>query len=231
MNKQTGGIGTLNEHSLHAFLKEYYEPDASNREVKIGRYVADIKNPCGIMEIQTRGFSNLQKKLDFFLAEHEVTVIYPVAQKKRLIWVDPLTGEVTRPRRSPKEGMPCEIFYELVHIKKQLFAPNLRLKIVLLELDEYRFLDGWSLDRKKGSSRKDRMPLSILGEVNICCADDYQKLLPPRLPAIFTVADFMRCARASHTLAQRAVNVMSTVGVINRAGKSGRAFLYKICTL
>ena len=228
MKEQSTGIGTLNEHALHAFLKEHYEPDVKNREVKIGRYVADIKNRSGIMEIQTRGFSSLQKKLEFFLTEYEVTVIYPVAQKKRLIWVDPVTGEATKPRRSPKTGAPCEIFYELYHIRKQLCLPDLRFKIVLLELDEYRFLDGWSHDRKKGSTRKDRVPLSILSEVDIGGVSDYKKLLPVGLPDCFTVADFMRCARASHTLAQRAVNVLCAVGVIKRSGKSGRAFLYSI---
>lgn len=231
MDEKNTGIGTLNEHSLHAFLKEHFEPNPLNREVKIGRYVADILNPSGIFEIQTRGFSNLQKKLEFFLKEHEVTVVYPVAQKKRLIWVDPATGEASHPRRSPKEGTPFEIFYELIHINKQLCLPKLRFKIVLLELDEYRFLDGWSADHKKGSTRKDRVPLLILGEADICSASDYQKLLPPRLPDIFTVNDLMLCARASHTLAQRAVNVMCSVGAIERTGKKSRAYLYSKCTV
>jgi hypothetical protein len=227
MNEKHAGIGTLNERSLHAFLKEYYEPREENREVKVGRFVADILNSNGIVEIQTRGFSNLKKKLSVFLEKHEVTVVYPVAKIKRLVWVDPVTGEATRPRLSPKEGAASEIFYELIHIKDQLGATNLKLKIVLLELYEYRVLDGWSRDRKKGSTRKDRVPVSILDEVEIDCTADYKKLLPQGLPEIFTVSDFMKNSHASRTLAQRAVNVLCSVGALKRAGKKGRAYLYE----
>ena len=82
------GIGTLGEKSLHAALKRYLEPDETFREVAIGRYVADIVNPEGIIEIQTGGFGRLREKLGFFLDHYPVTVVYPVAQVKWLIGVD-----------------------------------------------------------------------------------------------------------------------------------------------
>jgi hypothetical protein len=227
----SGGIGTLNEHSLHAFLKQYYEPDATKCEIKIGRYVADIadiENSGAITEIQTRGFFSLKKKLAFFLKEHDVTVVYPVAQIKRLFWVEPTTGEALPPRKSPKTGKALEIFYEFIHIKELLCEPRLSFKIVLLELDEYKMLDGWSRDHKKGATRKDRVPTSILGEVDIRCTQDYLKLLPDGLPEKFTVSELMKAGHMSRTLAQRAVTVLRAVNVIERAGKSGRAYLYCI---
>jgi hypothetical protein len=226
--KNSGGIGTLNEHSLHAFLKETYEPDSLKREIKIGRYVADIENSGKIIEIQTRGFFSLKKKLAFFLKDHDVTVVYPVAQIKRLFWVDPVIGETSPPRKSPKTGKPFEIFYELIHIKELLCEPRLSFKIVMLELDEYRNLDGWSRDRKKGSTRKDRVPISIFGEVDICKTEDYLKLMPDGLSEKFTVPELMKCGHMSRTLAQRAVTVLCAVGVINRVGKAGRAYLYSL---
>lgn len=36
---KNNGIGTLNEHSPHAFLKEHYEPDALMHEIKIWRNI------------------------------------------------------------------------------------------------------------------------------------------------------------------------------------------------
>lgn len=221
-----GGIGTLNERSLHAFLKERCGPASAPREVRVGRYIADIADGDRIIEIQTRGFSHLRRKLEYFLEGHDVTVVYPVAQKKRLIWVDPGTGEALPARLSPKKGLACEIFYELIHIKSLLLEPRLSFKIVLLELDEYRLLDGWGGGGKRGSTRADRVPLSVFGEIDLKCPGDYKKLLPHDLGTEFTVAEFMRCARASRTLAQRAVNVLCAVGALKRAGKSGRAFLY-----
>ena len=61
-----GGIGTLSEKALHAALKSYYEPDFESREVKVGGFVADIVGENGIIEIQTRGFDRLGRKLDAF---------------------------------------------------------------------------------------------------------------------------------------------------------------------
>ncbi len=225
---ENSGIGTLNEHSLHAFLKEHYEPEPSKREIKIGRYVADIENGGKITEIQTRSFFSLKKKLSFFLKEHDVTVVYPVAQIKRIIWVDPDTSETHAPRKSPKTGKPFEIFYELINVKELLCEPRLSFKIVLLELDEYRSLNGWSRDRKKGSTRINRVATKILGEVDINNRQDYLKLLPEGLPQNFTISDLMKCGHMSHTLAQRAVNVLLAVGVTERIGKAGRAYLYTI---
>lgn len=228
MNKYNSGIGTLNEHSLHAYLKEHYSPDTLNCEVKIGRYVADIVAGDAVFEVQTRNFHSLKKKLAYFLKEHEVTLIYPVAQIKRLIWVDPETGEITKPRLSPKTGGPWEIFYELIHIKELLNEPRLHLKIVLLELDEYRSLDGWSRDRKKGSTRMDRVPRKILREVDVNDLSQFKRLLPENLPCEFTSKDIMKCAKCSRTLAYRAINILLSIGIIEFLGKRGNTKIYKL---
>ena len=63
---------------MHAALKSYYEPDFESREVKVGGFVADIVGENGIIEIQTRGFDRLGRKLDAFLEAVRVTVVYPV---------------------------------------------------------------------------------------------------------------------------------------------------------
>lgn len=230
MDSKTGGvgIGMLNEHSLHAFLKEYYEPDEIKREVKIGRFVADIADGSSIIEIQTRGFYNLKKKLAFFLKDHDVTVVYPVAFKKHIIWIEPETGEASKPRKSPKTGGQWEIFYELIHIKDMLCEPRLKFKVVLLDIDEYRKLDGWSMDRKKGSARIDRVPGKIHKEIEICSAADFVRLLPENLPPAFTTRDLQSCGKISRTLANRTVNVLKAVGAIRQIGKKGRNYLYKI---
>ena len=52
-NRVRDGIGTLSEKTLHSFLKNYLEPDSSFHEIKVGRYVADIKKDGYITEIQT----------------------------------------------------------------------------------------------------------------------------------------------------------------------------------
>ena len=99
-----GGIGCLGEKILHVVLKQYLEPDPSFHEVKIGRYVADIAGDSGVVEIQTRNFSALKKKLAAFLPHYPVTVVTPIPQIKWLSWIEEQTGEVTKKRKSPKTG-------------------------------------------------------------------------------------------------------------------------------
>ncbi|MDF2567294.1 MAG: hypothetical protein K0R90_750, partial [Oscillospiraceae bacterium] len=102
--REKNGIGTLSEKTLHAVLKQYFEPFLANHETKIGSFVADIVGEDGIIEIQTCGFDKLRKKLDAFLPVCKVTVVYPVTNIKWLSWIDERTGEITQKRKSPKQG-------------------------------------------------------------------------------------------------------------------------------
>jgi hypothetical protein len=226
--RQCSGIGTLRERSLHAVLKHTYEPDVSRHEIKIGNYFADIANEIGLIEIQTGNFNVLRRKLPVFLAERIVKIVYPIAQRKWLIWVDEETGEITKKRKSPKTGRTYDAFYELYKIKPMLTHPNLRLDIVLLDITEYRKLDGWSPDRKKGSSRTERIPETLVDIVSINSPQEYKKLIPRSLTGDFLAKDFAKASSLTRRNAQTALNVLSFVGVVSRTGKKGNAIVYRI---
>ena len=85
---KANGIGTLGEKSLHAILKHTYEPDVSCHEKKECGYYADISNGEGIIEIQTRNFNTLRRKLQEFLQERPVRIVYPLARCKWIVWID-----------------------------------------------------------------------------------------------------------------------------------------------
>ena len=157
-HREKNKIGTLGEKTLHAVLKNYFEPDETKQEIRVGSYYADIFDGEEIIEIQTRQFNKLREKLSVFLKEYPVTIVYPVPGEKHLYWLDQESGELSRGRLSPKKGTPYEICAELYKIKNYLRNPNLHFHILILEVDEYRFLNGWSKDRKRGSSRCDRIP-------------------------------------------------------------------------
>lgn len=228
INQQQGsnGIGTLGEKTVHSVLKAYYSPDASNHEIKIGNFVADIYNENGIMEIQTRSFFKLRRKLQAFLQIAPVTIIYPVHHIKWIRWVNPQTGEISPPRKSPKLGTPYMIFPELYGIKDFLYDPNLHIKIVLMDLEEYRFLDGWSKDKKKGSSRCDRIPTELVDEISISGPEQYRLLIPEDLPDEFSSLDFKKASGLSRSNAQTALNILFYLGAVDRIGKNGKSFLY-----
>lgn len=222
------GIGTLSEKSLHAVLKRYLEPIGENHEIKIAGYVADIVCETGIIEIQTANFNKIRTKLQRFLEYASVTLVYPVPGTKWLSWIDPETGEVTKRRRSPKIGTPFEVFSELYKIKTLLGHANLKVLVLVLELEEYRRLDGWSTDRKKGSSRVERIPLELERKVWLETAMDYADLLPETLGNPFTTRDFAKETRLTLKRAQTAVHVMYSLGALRKVGKQGNKILYEV---
>lgn len=220
------GIGTLSEKTVHSVLKSYYDSNTNNHEIKIEGYVADICNGHEIIEIQTRSFDKLRKKLSVFLDLYPVTIVFPIPYIKWIRWINPQTGEITRPRKSPKKGSPHIIFPELYKIKSFLLDPNLRLKIVMLNVEEYRFLDGWSVDKKKGSTRCDRIPTNLVQEIYISNAKDYNHLIPEFLEEDFTSKDYRKASGLSAGASSTAVHILNYVGAIERIGKKGHAYLY-----
>lgn len=226
----TGGIGTLGERTLHAVLKCYLEPDETLHEVKIGRRVADIARENEIVEIQTRSFGRLREKLDRFLRERPVTVVYPIARIKWIYWLNEEDGSLTEKRRSPKTGAPWDAFYELYQLRPMLGSAGLRFQLLFLDIEEYRLLNGWSADRKRGCTRFERIPLSLRGELLLDSPGSWLSMVPPGLPEPYTSRDFAKVAVLSRPTAQKALSVLLQTGAVERVGKEKNSYLYRTRT-
>lgn len=225
-SKACGGIGTLQEKILHLTLKHYFEPLEISHEIKIGRYVADIVNENGIIEIQTRSFDKLRNKLSDFLDVANVTVVYPIPASKWIIWVDTQTGESSAKRKSPKKGNFYSAFYELYKIKNLLTSPLLNIHLLLIDMIEYKNLNGWSKNKKRGSSRNVIIPVELVDELVISSPADFLKLVPFPPPEQFSSRDFAKATGLSLKLAQTALNVLFSVGAVQRIGKNRNSYIY-----
>ena len=181
IDRQRFGIGTLSEKTVHAIVKNYLQPDEDYQEIPIENYVADIYQNGEIIEIQTRSFDKMRNKLKAFLPLYPVTIVYPIPREKKIIWIDEESGELSAPRKSPLKGTRYNIFPELYKIKMFLKDPNIRLKLILMDMEEYKLLNGWSKDKKKGSSRYDRIPTNLVEEIEINCVEDYMQFVPYEL--------------------------------------------------
>ena len=228
IDRQRFGIGTLSEKTVHAILKNYYEPDEDQQEIPIDRYVADIYANGEIIEIQTRQFNKMREKLAAFLPLYPVTIVYPIPREKWIIWIDEESGELSKKRKSPAKGNPYLAFPELYKIKMFLKNPNLRIRLVMLDIEEYKLLNGWSKDRKKGSSRYDRIPTDLVQEFTIDRPEDVMQFVPLELESGFTSKEFAAAAHISPSLAQIVLNILHHMGTVKRAGKKGRLYLYEI---
>jgi len=219
-------IGTLKEKTLHSILKNYMEPDTSKQEIRIDRFYVDIFNEQGIIEIQTQSFQNLRRKLEVLLDKYVVTVVYPITYEKYLYWINTETGEISNKRKSPSKGSFYKSFFELYKIKQYLNHHNLRIHLMLINMEEYRLLNGWSKNKKKGSSRHDRIPCALVDECILSCPDDYLLLVPDSLGETFTVKEYMSASKLTSRVASLAINVLQEVNAVERVGKQGRAYVY-----
>ena len=222
------GIGTLSEKTLHAVLKLYYEPDEDKHEVAMSGYYADIYNDKGIIEIQTRQLNKLRDKLSVFLQDYHVTVVYPLPFNKWLSWVNPDNGEVQGRRKSPRHFTEYDAFYELYKIKSYLKNPNLSINLVLMDMEEYKLLNGWSYDKKRGSVRYDRIPVGIRKIIELDCPQDYMQFVPEGLERNFTSADFANAAHIDRQTAASVLAMLNYMEQVKRVGKTGNAYIYDI---
>ncbi len=220
------GIGVLSEKTLHSVIKRFIEPDESLHEVKVDGSYADVKNEDGIFEVQTRSFDKLRTKLATYLANEQVTVVYPIPATKRLLWIDPQTGDMTHPRKSPKRGCFFDAFPELYKLNKLIANDSLRVLLLLIDMDEYRYQNGWSADGKKGSTRQERYPAALADALLLATKEDYARLLPDCMCDPFTSQELAAAAEIRLRLAQTVLMVLTKRGAVQCIGKKGRLHLY-----
>lgn len=229
-------IGVLQEKTVHAVLKNFYEQDEDCHEIPVEGLVADIYNNGNIIEIQTAHFNKLRDKLGRFLPYYDVTVVYPIPATKMLIYFDNETGEITSKRKSPKRGNAYHIFPELYKIKSFLNDEHIHFIITLMDVEEYKVLNCENMNGKrrksrygrKKSMRYDRIPVGIVDEVHIERKEDYMQFLPIGLPEEFTTKDLAKEANIHVSLAQVTLNILTYTGNVERIGKKGRNILYKV---
>lgn len=223
---RVGGIGILGEKTLHATLKLWLDEDPAHHEIPLPEgYVADIFDGRQITEIQTAGFSGFRKKLAVLLEHYPVTVVHPLVRVKWVSWIAPDTGEITKPRRSGRRGSFTDAGRELIYILPLLGHPNLTVRLVLLDVEEQRLLDGWGRDGKRGSHRAERLPLALIDAVTLREPADYAVLLPAELPDPFTAAQFGKASRLQGRNLNGTLKVLLSVGVLRRE-KDGQRYLY-----
>jgi hypothetical protein len=227
-------IGILAERSLHAALKKWYAQAGDVTEVPLEGFHIDIVRGDLLIEIQTRNFFALKRKLGRLLETHRLRLIHPIAAEKWLVRVaaDGVT-EISR-RLSPKRGTFEDIFDELVHVPALLAHPNFSLEILLIRQEEIRRVRRAREKPAKRTrfprdwDRHDHRLLEVLGSRRIESLNDVRAFLPAALPPLFTNRDLAQLVGNNYTRAQSMTYVMRQIGLVRAAGRRGRSILYEI---
>ena len=219
-------IGVMREGPLHAAIKAVLAQPGDRMEVAVGRFVIDVVRADGeLVEVQTGGFGPLGAKLDALLDEHRMRIVYPVAAERRIVRTDG-RGEIVSVRRSPKRATALEVFSQLVTFPSLLSHPHLTFEVLLLNEDHVRGPEPVRRRRRTRDPGQRRL-VDVLGRVELRGPGDLLALLPALPAAPFTTRELATLCGCPVILAQRVVYCLRMLGLVEPAGKRGRAPLHR----
>lgn len=220
-------IGTLNEGSLHAALKQRYAEPGDVFEVPMEGFVIDIVRSAGqsdelLIEIQTGSFGAMGNKMDRLLQERKMLLVHPIAVESILHKPN------ARPRKSPKRGTLYSLFDELVSIPTLLDHPNLELEVVLVRVLKKQKHDAKARRGRGGFRTVDRVLDEVLETHRFNTLDDLLRLLPVGLPDTFTTADLASSGLMTRDAAQRLAYCFKAAGLIDQIERTRAGYHYQL---
>lgn len=227
MSDTSPHIGTLGEKHLHASLKRWYSRPGDRIEVPVDGFVIDLVRGDLLIEIQTRGFSSMKKKVISLLdGGHRIRIVHPIAVDRWIVKVDPDGAAISR-RRSPKHGAVTDVFTELVSFPELMGRPRLGVEVVLTVEEELRSHSPDRAWRRRGWVVVERRLVDVTDTLLLEHTDDLAALLPVGLPETFTTTDIADSLGRSRRTAQQMAYCLRRTDSIVAVGKRGNAIEYR----
>ena len=217
----------MNECSLHSEIKQAYSLPGDQLEVKLGNYIVDILRGNLVIEVQTKNFSALKRKLNVLVEKHPVRLVYPLTEKKLITYVAE-DHAVVNQRKSPRKGRLTDLFHELVMIPSMIGEENFSLEVLFINEEELRCNDGKGSWRRRGVSVIDRRLLKVNGRILFQNKGEYLKLLPDGLNAFFTNRELAKLANISLRSARQITYCLRKSDVIQLVERNGRQLVFKL---
>ena len=219
------------ESSLHRALKFQYSGEGGDTEAITGTYVCDGRTRKGeLIEVQTNSFGPLKEKVKALCKKNKVRIIHPIIIKKTLELYD-VDGRLIRKRKSPAKGCTHDLFKALIYAPELPLSKNLTIELALIDVIEKRIDDGSGSWRRKGVRIADKVLSAWHGSVILKKVKDYIKFAPFKKNECFTVKNLAEKARINADLSLKTIYTLTKMGILERVGKQGRAYVYKIGAL
>jgi hypothetical protein len=215
------------ENSLHEGVKRWYAKPGDLIEENVEGYLIDVVRGEQLIEIQTRNFSAIKKKLAKLVHSHRVHLVHPVSQRKWIMRIDSKGEEVSR-RRSPRRGRVEDVFLELVYMPDLVKETNFSLEVLLVHTEEVLKDDGRGSWRRRGWSIHDRRLLEVVESHVFLEPQNFLGLLPDSLLPEFTTRQLSDTLGIRLNIAQKMVYTLRHMGGLEAIGKRGRAPVYSV---
>jgi hypothetical protein len=217
----------MNQSSLHSAIKNWYSLPGDRFEVRVDDFIVDIVRETLLIEIQTRNFSAIKKKLIELLETHQVRLVHPIPQQKWIVYVT-ASGEIVRRRKSPRRGRLFDLFYELVRVPNLVKEENFSLDVLMIEEEEVRCNDGKGSWRKRGVSIKDRRLMQVHRTTLFKNERDFLRFLPSDLTQPFTNKALAKLSGVRINLARKITYCLRKMGAITTVGKKGKELIFEV---
>jgi hypothetical protein len=226
LRKTSHQISTLNEKPLHEALKRWYTQPSDMLEVPVDGFVVDIVRGDLLIEIQTRNFAAIRRKLEKLVVHHAVRLVYPIPSEKWIVKVVDQENHPISRRRSPKRGTLEHVFDELVSLPKLLLHPDFSVEVLLIHEEEVRRYDGTRAWRRRGWVTCERRLLKVVEQRILKTPEDMYTFIPSDLTQPFTASDLAVTRAIPRRLAQKMVYCLRLIGCIGPVGKRANSILY-----
>ncbi len=212
----SNGINTYGEKRLHRVLKRFVAEEGGGFEVPVGRYVADAMRRDTLYEIQTRSLRPLIPKLTYYLEQTELQVmlVLPLLASKRVIRMEPGSGEVLRSRMVYRGGRAIDALPRLYPLGELLRSPRLTVAVARIHAEELRTSERVRY-RKSGAYDGELFPRALEEWVTLSTTQDYLAFLPPDLTE-FTAAQYSAWSKLKQRDLYSALNTLCTLGLLER---------------
>jgi hypothetical protein len=219
-------INTWNESLLHEELKDLYCGENGQKEVPYDGSICDVfLNDGSIVEIQTANLGKLKRKLEKLLETRRVKLVYPLA-RNAIIETYNTDGTLKSRRKSPKHASIYSLFGEMTALYALIGHRNLEIEVVHADIQEIRVADGTGSWRRKGIRKDDRKLIKIHETQVLTTKKNWEALIPASLRNCdFTVKDLAQNGAGAD--AGIMVWVLRKAGILELAGKQGRAYVYR----
>ena len=226
LQHETAGISTLNEKPLHEALKQWYAKSGDQLEVPVDSSIVDIVRGDLLIEVQTRNFAAIRRKLEKLVIHHPVRLVYPIPNEKWIIRLaEDGLSQLSR-RKSPKHGTFEQVFDEPVYLPKLLTNSNFSIELLLIQEEEVRRYDGIRGWRRRGWVTQERRLLKVVDRRLLQTPVDMSIFIPSTLENPFTTSDLATISGRPRRLAQKMVYCLRLMGCITPVEKRGNSILY-----
>ncbi len=189
-------------------------------------FIVDLVRGNLLVEIQSRNFSVIKRKLKTLAACHYVRLIYPIAQEKWIVKVSEDAGHYLGRRKSPKRGSVIQVFEELVSFPELLSNSNFSIDVIFIQEEELRRHERGRAWRRNGWVTHERRLIRVLDRRLFETPADFGALIPSDLSDAFTTLELAEALATAKSMAQKMAYCLRKMGAIESVGKSGNAVSY-----